>query len=57
MLSSKPVVPNLFVSADRSTFDDSTAAHQRGGGDADCFKLLVLEHAFKIKLVAPKNEY
>jgi len=31
------VVPNHFVSADWSTFDNSTAAHQRGGGDADCF--------------------
>jgi len=36
-VSSNTMVPNLFVSAVRSTFDNSTAAHQRGGGDADCF--------------------
>ena len=34
---SKSVVSNLFVSADRSTFDNSTAAHQKGGGNAGCF--------------------
>ena len=34
---SKSVVPNRFVSADRSTFDNSTAAHQKRGENADCF--------------------
>ena len=52
-VSSNEMVPNLLVSANRSTFDDFTSAHQKEGETQIVFNLLVFEHTFKLKLFEP----
>ena len=42
------VVPNLFISAYQSTFDDFIAAYQKGGETQIVFNSHVFENVFKI---------